>query len=48
MLVVEQNANAALELSSRAYLLEVGRVALAGASAELREHEGVRKSYLDY
>jgi branched-chain amino acid transport system ATP-binding protein len=48
VLVVEQNANAALELSSRAYLLEVGRVALAGASAELREHEGVRKSYLGY
>jgi branched-chain amino acid transport system ATP-binding protein len=48
VLVVEQNANAALELSSRAYLLEVGRVALEGASAELREHEGVRKSYLGY
>jgi branched-chain amino acid transport system ATP-binding protein len=48
VLVVEQNANAALELSSRAYLLEVGRVALAGASAELAEHEGVRKSYLGY
>jgi branched-chain amino acid transport system ATP-binding protein len=48
VLVVEQNANAALELSSRAYLLEVGRVALEGASADLREHEGVRKSYLGY
>jgi branched-chain amino acid transport system ATP-binding protein len=48
VLVVEQNAHAALELSSRAYLLEVGRVALEGASAELREHEGIRKSYLGY
>ena len=48
VLVVEQNANAALDLSNRAYLLEVGRVALEGASAELREHEGVRKSYLGY
>ena len=48
VLVVEQNANAALELSSRAYVLEVGRVALEGASAELREHEGIRKSYLGY
>ncbi len=48
VLLVEQNANAALDLSSRAYLLEVGRVALEGASAELREHEGVRKSYLGY
>ncbi len=48
VLVVEQNANAALDISNRAYLLEVGRVALEGASAELREHEGVRKSYLGY
>jgi branched-chain amino acid transport system ATP-binding protein len=48
VLLVEQNANAALDLSSRAYLLEVGKVALEGASAELREHEGIRKSYLGY
>jgi branched-chain amino acid transport system ATP-binding protein len=48
VLLVEQNANAALDLSNRAYLLEVGRVVLEGASAELREHEGVRKSYLGY
>ena len=48
VLLVEQNANAALDLSSRAYLLEVGHVVLEGASAELREHEGVRKSYLGY
>jgi branched-chain amino acid transport system ATP-binding protein len=48
VLIVEQNANAALELSHRAYLLEVGKVALGGKSAELREHEGVRKSYLGY
>ena len=48
VLVVEQNANAALEIASRAYLLEVGRVALEGESAELREHEGIRKSYLGY
>jgi branched-chain amino acid transport system ATP-binding protein len=48
VLIVEQNATAALELSNRAYLLEVGRVVLEGASAELREHEGVRKSYLGY
>jgi branched-chain amino acid transport system ATP-binding protein len=48
VLIVEQNANAALQLSHRAYLLEVGKVVLGGASAELREHEGVRKSYLGY
>jgi len=48
VLLVEQNANAALDASNRAYLLEVGKVVLEGASAELREHEGVRKSYLGY
>jgi len=48
VLIVEQNANAALDLSHRAYLLEVGKVVLGGISAELREHEGVRKSYLGY
>jgi branched-chain amino acid transport system ATP-binding protein len=48
VLVVEQNANIALETSHRAYVLEVGRVALEGPSAELREHEGVRASYLGY
>ena len=48
VLVVEQNASLALAASSRAYVLEVGRVAIAGASAELRRHESVRRSYLGY
>jgi branched-chain amino acid transport system ATP-binding protein len=48
ILVVEQNANVALRASSHAYVLEVGRVAVSGASDELREHESVRKSYLGY
>ncbi len=48
VLVVEQNANIALQISSRAYVLEVGRVAIEGPSAELREHEGIRASYLGY
>ena len=48
VLVVEQNANVALEAASRAYVLEVGQVAIGGDSAELRKHEGVRKSYLGY
>jgi branched-chain amino acid transport system ATP-binding protein len=48
VLVVEQNAQIALDLSSRAYLLEVGRVALSGESKELQEHEGIRSSYLGY
>jgi branched-chain amino acid transport system ATP-binding protein len=48
VLVVEQNANVALETAARAYVLEVGKVAVEGASDELRRHEGVRKSYLGY
>jgi branched-chain amino acid transport system ATP-binding protein len=48
VLVVEQNANIALDAAGRAYVLEVGRVALQGASAELQQHEGVRSSYLGY
>jgi branched-chain amino acid transport system ATP-binding protein len=48
VLVVEQNANIALGVASRAYVLEVGRVAVAGSAEELREHEGVRRSYLGY
>jgi branched-chain amino acid transport system ATP-binding protein len=48
VLVVEQNANIALDVSSRAYVLEVGRVAVEGPSEELRRHEGVRRSYLGY
>jgi branched-chain amino acid transport system ATP-binding protein len=48
VLVVEQNAKIALESSARASVLEVGRVAVEGASAALERHEGVRKSYLGY
>jgi branched-chain amino acid transport system ATP-binding protein len=48
VLVVEQNASLALEGSSRAYVLESGRVAVAGESGELRRHESVRRSYLGY
>jgi branched-chain amino acid transport system ATP-binding protein len=48
VLVVEQNAHIALQLAQNAYVLEVGRVALAGPSAELRQHESIRRSYLGY
>jgi branched-chain amino acid transport system ATP-binding protein len=48
VLVVEQNANLALEHATRAYVLEVGNVVVAGASDELRANESVRKSYLGY
>ena len=48
VLVVEQNAALALEAASRAYVLEVGKVAVEGSSAELQRHESVRRSYLGY
>jgi branched-chain amino acid transport system ATP-binding protein len=48
VLLVEQNAVAALQISHRAYVLESGRVAVSGSSAELKEHDGVRRSYLGY
>ncbi len=46
VILVEQNSRMALKLSSRAYVLETGRVALEGASAELADDEKVRKLYL--
>jgi branched-chain amino acid transport system ATP-binding protein len=48
VLVVEQNATLALETAATAYVLEVGRVAVSGASDELRRNESVRRSYLGY
>ncbi len=48
VLLVEQNARLALELSTDAYVLEVGRVAVSGKSAELQGQESVRRSYLGY
>jgi branched-chain amino acid transport system ATP-binding protein len=48
VLVVEQNAAIALEVAARAYVLEVGRVAVSGTSEELAREESVRKSYLGY
>jgi branched-chain amino acid transport system ATP-binding protein len=48
VLVVEQNARIALATSSRAYVIEVGRIALEGRSDELQQHESIRKSYLGY
>jgi branched-chain amino acid transport system ATP-binding protein len=48
VLVVEQDARIALNASSTAYVLEVGKVAVAGSSAELQDHESVRRSYLGY
>jgi branched-chain amino acid transport system ATP-binding protein len=46
ILLVEQNANYALGVSQRAYVLETGKVALSDASASLRENPDVQKAYL--
>jgi branched-chain amino acid transport system ATP-binding protein len=46
ILLVEQNANYALEVSKRAYVLETGKVALADESARLRENPDVQRAYL--
>jgi branched-chain amino acid transport system ATP-binding protein len=48
VVLVEQNANIALEISHHAYVLEAGRVALQGSGEELRRDESVRRSYLGY
>ena len=48
MLLVEQNAAMALELARSAYLLETGRVVLAGSSAELKANDAVRRAYLGH
>ena len=46
ILLVEQNARAALQVADRGYVLERGRVALAGTPGELLDDEGVRAAYL--
>jgi branched-chain amino acid transport system ATP-binding protein len=48
MLIVEQNANVALDLADRAYVLEAGATVLSGAADELRHDDAVRKAYLGY
>jgi branched-chain amino acid transport system ATP-binding protein len=48
ILLVEQNANLALEIAQHGYVLETGRVALADTSANLQRSESVRRSYLGY
>ncbi len=48
MLLVEQNANLALDLAHHAYLLETGTVALSGPSQMIKNDESVRRAYLGY
>jgi branched-chain amino acid transport system ATP-binding protein len=44
--MVEQNANMALSIAHRAYVLQTGQVVLSGTAAELRENPSIREAYL--
>lgn len=46
ILLVEQNAQAALEVSQRAYVMERGTIVMEGPSSQLRNSEGIRAAYL--
>jgi len=46
MLVVEQNANLALEIANRGYVLEAGEIVLSGTAEDLRTNDAVREAYL--
>ncbi len=46
VLLVEQNANMALQIADRAYVLETGSITMAGKASDLLNDEGVRKAYL--
>ena len=48
MFIVEQNANLALDIANRAYVLEAGRIVLSGSAAELRANDAVRRAYLGF
>jgi branched-chain amino acid transport system ATP-binding protein len=48
MLLVEQNANLVLRFADYGYVLEAGAIVMSGDAAEIREDEGIRRSYLGY
>ena len=48
ILVVEQNAQLALELADKAFVIETGRIVMSGSANEIANNEDVRKSYLGY
>jgi len=48
LLLVEQNAELALEIAARVYLLEVGTVAASGPTQMFRENDAIRRAYLGY
>ena len=48
MLLVEQNATAAIALADHAYLLETGNLVMGGAASDIGRDENVRRAYLGY
>ena len=48
ILVVEQNAQLALEIADHAYVIETGRIVMSGKANEIADNEDVRRSYLGY
>ena len=46
ILLVEQNARAALSIADRAYVMETGKIMLSGSAAEIRSDRRVREAYL--
>ena len=48
ILLIEQNAMAALEVADRAYVLESGKVKLSGKAADLRKDDQITKAYLGH
>jgi branched-chain amino acid transport system ATP-binding protein len=48
MLIVEQNANVALAIAQRAYVLETGQIVLEGPADQLRHNDAVRRAYLGF
>jgi branched-chain amino acid transport system ATP-binding protein len=48
ILVVEQNAQLALELADHAYVIETGRIVMSGGAKDIANNEDIRRSYLGY
>ena len=48
MLLVEQNAAAALALADQAYLIETGEIVMSGLAQDIGRDENIRRAYLGY
>jgi branched-chain amino acid transport system ATP-binding protein len=48
VLLVEQNANLAMHIAHRVYLIETGRIVATGSAAELSADDSIRKAYLGF